>query len=479
MLDLNRRESLFSAAALACMFALGGCEKIFEKIRNRPVRKNVGAMAAGDPALAVYRDGIEQMRALPASDPRNWTNFSAIHQNHCPHGNWYFLPWHRAYVMSLEAVIRKLTGEEGFGLPYWDWRCQASIPAPFWQNGSVLNPATPVSNPAYAFSRGIGPANTADPSMVGPSTLDSILGETEFELFASGFATALRGGPNSYGRLEGTPHNYVHGSFIQGTMASFMSPLDPIFWLHHNILDYFWYEWNARGNANSGDSVWSSFNLTGMFVDGDGNPADYLVGALPLAPLLSYRFETPTGCIRPFRKIDEARLKSFLESAKAVRITPKREFEAVAPPLRTLAARAASASLPLPVEAISAVRAKDSPDRLLVRLEGVQPPKGSAYYVRVFVNLPAGTEPSPDLPNYAGAFAFFGDHHSNVPINTHVDVTDAIQRLAESGQLGDAQPTISLVPVPSRPQALANVPFVVGAVRPLLIAKKQIPPELQ
>ena len=49
-----------------------------------------------------------------------------------------------------------------------------------------------------------------------------------------------------------------------------MSPLDPIFWTHHNILDYLWYNWNAvRNNPNTNDAGWTGFDLAGMFVDGE------------------------------------------------------------------------------------------------------------------------------------------------------------------------------------------------------------------
>ena len=105
MLQLERRDFLASGTALATMLALGGCERILERIRNRPVRRDASAMASNDPILEAYRDGINQMIGLGGGDPRNWTNQANIHLNSCPHGNWYFLPWHRAYLMSLEAII--------------------------------------------------------------------------------------------------------------------------------------------------------------------------------------------------------------------------------------------------------------------------------------------------------------------------------------------------------------------------------------
>lgn len=33
-----------------------------------------------------------------------------------------FLPWHRAFLLLWEREIQKITGDENFTIPYWDWR---------------------------------------------------------------------------------------------------------------------------------------------------------------------------------------------------------------------------------------------------------------------------------------------------------------------------------------------------------------------
>jgi hypothetical protein len=81
MLDLDRRTILASGGSLALTLALGGCEGCREKIANRPTRRNVATMAANDPILEAYRDGIAAMQALGGADPRNWTRQAEIHQN--------------------------------------------------------------------------------------------------------------------------------------------------------------------------------------------------------------------------------------------------------------------------------------------------------------------------------------------------------------------------------------------------------------
>ena len=111
---------------------LGGCESLLERIRNCPMRRSLRTLPANDPIIQTYRAAVAAMKALPASDRRSLecpgTDLtSAI----TPHGNWFFLPWHRAYLLYFEQIRRELTGEASFALPYWNWTCQRQIPAPF------------------------------------------------------------------------------------------------------------------------------------------------------------------------------------------------------------------------------------------------------------------------------------------------------------------------------------------------------------
>lgn len=472
MMDIDRRTLLGGAAGLAALVALGGCESILRKIRDRPVRRDVSTMGTGDPMLQAYRDGIAQMRALPGSDPRNYANIAQVHQNFCPHGNWFFLPWHRAYLLSTERIIRQLTGVEDFALPYWNWSCQRAIPAPFWDTAS----------PLFHADRWIGPADQADASVVGQSRINTLLAETDFELFASGFATALRPATVK-GPLESGPHDYIHASFIGGTMRTFTSPLDPIFWLHHGILDYLWFDWNSWGNPNSNDPAYTNLVISGQMVDGAGNPVDYQVGALILAPLLSYRFEPPGRCFRvsPFLA-DEVLLRRFLEKGAEVRLRPVREFPPIARELVLDPRRQALVRAPLPPEAVRAASAPDADRRLLLRVDDIRPPTDGAY-VRVFVGLPEGERPTPDSPHYAGAFAFFVDpdhagHHGGA-LNYHVDLTPAFEKLRASGRLRDPENVaVTFLAVPAdftRAPAMAGRPISFGRVLPLLIQRKPEP----
>src|SRR5262249_60689023 len=73
---------------------------------------------------------------------------------------------------------------------------------------------------------------------------------------AAGFASAQAASHNDQSRegiLESQPHDNVRGAMggAAGTafMVSFLSPVDPIFFLHHSNLDRLWDVWTRRQNA--------------------------------------------------------------------------------------------------------------------------------------------------------------------------------------------------------------------------------------
>jgi tyrosinase len=284
-LRLSRRQLLQMGAAGSLALALGSCTKEqASQIANRPKRRDISSLPLNDPIILAYRDAVTKMQALPATDRRNWTKQAEIHQNFCPHGNWLFLPWHRAYLKYFEDICRSLSGMADFALPYWNWSKDLKIPAVFFESGSPLN---------YS-PRTAGPSTTFPTSIFAPSNIETILDQTNFLLFASG-SIPLGSGQRtsaSQGPLESGPHNTTHG-LVGGTMGTFMSPLDPIFWTHHNVIDAIWVEWNIkRGNPNTNSTDWMNRKFT-EFCDKDGNPVEVTMLEVILYPYFTYRFDDP------------------------------------------------------------------------------------------------------------------------------------------------------------------------------------------
>ena len=151
-----RRAAALGAACLAALLAAAPAE---QPAPPRPPAKRVRlAEFVKDPRkLASLRRGVKKMRELDSKDPRSWVFQANIHWrpffpvyvwkranqgadpaqqlfrddpgftpepnvfNQCPHGNWWFLPWHRAYLYYFERVLRWAAEDPTLTLPYWDY----------------------------------------------------------------------------------------------------------------------------------------------------------------------------------------------------------------------------------------------------------------------------------------------------------------------------------------------------------------------
>src|SRR6478672_6652574 len=133
---LHRRAFLAAAGSSLALFGNGAPFAQGAGVRRRSVR----GMSANDPDLAAMSRAVAAMKALPQSDSRNWIRFADIHRNFCPHGNWYFLPWHRAYIASFERICQELSGKRDFALPYWNWTADRQFPAAFSAGDRNSNP---------------------------------------------------------------------------------------------------------------------------------------------------------------------------------------------------------------------------------------------------------------------------------------------------------------------------------------------------
>lgn len=436
--DITRRDLLKGTAGATALFATGaltgGCESLLDAIRNRPVRRDIATLGSNHSIVQTYRAAVSAMQGLPSNDGRNWDAQAQIHYDHCPHGNWFFLPWHRAYLYYFEEICRELTGNENFALPYWNWQKDRSVPSHFW-GGS--------GNPLFHSPRTATPASTAPSWAVGPSVIEGILDEPNFIVFGSG--------PSSTGELEGTPHNTIHG-FVGGTMGGYHSPLDPVFWCHHNMVECLWVEWNRRGHGNPNDPAWTGQSFDGQFVDRDGSSVDISVFATLLLPILAYRFDDAEKGEEDRFLLDRDALRTLLEEGTDVRIDVRERFS-MARELAITVDRPSTESMEIEPGVVRAmVDEAAANERLFLMVGDVTPPEDEDFFVRVFVgdvDDPPG-DPLGD-PRYAGSFAFFTDseapHREHAP-SFRVDLTDAVRRMASQGELGGGPMGVTLVAVP-------------------------------
>jgi tyrosinase len=422
---------------------LGGCEQLAEAIRNRPMRRRLRTGSAEvDADIATYKQAVTLMKALPASDPRNWTAQATIHGvpahfNFCEHGTDHFFDWHRAYLFYFEKICQKLTGNAKFGLPYWNWNQNPDIHSAFLD---------PTSSLFLARTRTSMTGSTS----ITTAELDPIFADTNFFTFRP--------------QIEGTPHNNVHG-WVGGTMGGGASALDPIFWMHHCMVDYCWAKWNIElGNNNTNDATWNN-TVNSHFVDADGNTATATAGITTIMPLLSYQYESSAIGSSPAAaavktKTEFQKLEKRIRAGADVRFDIKQRIR-IAERAAISIARPVSKETRLSTGDFAAIINSDATrERVFVSIEFAQLPPASDFSVRVFVNLPnANSGTSTDDPHYAGSFAFFGTEQPNATGASEgqhqhqpkflVNITNTLQRLKRNQELKDGSPiAVQLVAIP-------------------------------
>jgi tyrosinase len=269
----SRRDVLAGAAAAGACALPWGASRAQGAARWH--RYNVLSDEAR-PMMAAYQAGIQAMLNLPPTDRRNWYRLGFTHLLDCPHGNWWILPWHRAFTGYVEQMVRELSGVADFAMPYWDWTSSPEVPAimrqglfdpnnfiipydrykatfepvlaPYWQPGSPqfaqlqLRPSFASEDDMWGQVTGpptgpcfFAPPNARNPiaqldcmagTAVLPKTIAKALAPQDFITFASPEAQH-HGIMAGSGILEGQPHNLVHNNTGGVVYAGTIDNCDP------------------------------------------------------------------------------------------------------------------------------------------------------------------------------------------------------------------------------------------------------------
>lgn len=251
---INRRNLLTCSTALLAVGSLGALSNINAYGQTIAVRRNVHSLPPNDTTLRTFAEGVQKMHELPSTDERSWAGQARMHQDHCHRQMGHFTTWHRLYIHSFEEIIRELTGVKNWALPYWNWTDNPQMPLAFFGSNNPLdttfwNDPNPTTDPDSA--RSITQNDTIPAAAVG---LGKIENQKIFEVFSS--------------RLDLGPHGAIHVA-IGGHMRRFLSPLDPIFWLHHCNVDRIWARWSTSFK-NPENTVWLSEGFDNMFVNNKG-----------------------------------------------------------------------------------------------------------------------------------------------------------------------------------------------------------------
>lgn len=439
------------------------------------VRRCVNTMDLDDPDLSTYRDFVGIMRAKPSTDLLSWVGFANQHGNaddfkYCPHGDWYFLPWHRAFVQMYENAAATLTKNPKFAMPYWNWTTLRDYPAAFTDKTYKGKP-----NPLYVPGLGddstivrnaLSGPNALTDALVGPDVIRRIYDETVYEVFGTSRSVdrskkppqvqnnrdpkwVPMGGGNQ-GILERTPHNNVHNN-IGGYMPNSNSPRDPIFMMHHGNIDRIWAHWNALGRKNSTDPLWLQMPFTKNFISPQGKLYTKGVTDMLNTSALGYTYDD-------MPKPDNKPIDLELQQNFAALINPA--IKSKAPRFRVANSQAARVGAPLSLQvpiadaALKATQEKKAPRDVVAILSDIRM-SANVRAFRVFVNRDNVGPDVPDTdPHFVTTVSFLahgkgehGEHGKSLP-STIINLTETLQNLAKAEALPNDKVTVQLVPVP-------------------------------
>lgn len=509
-------------------------------------RKNVHQLE-GDWAEPIlwYARGVKAMKARQLREPTSWHFFAAIHGirrelwdfyritdsaepnpgdsdrqvylDQCQHQSWFFLPWHRGYLLALEAVLRKEIELQGgpfetWRLPYWNYFAsdQNVLPPAFqtpdWPDGAD-------DNPLFVEQRW-GPLSDNTPIDVTLETNLDAMDDRDFTGPGGGGGAGF-GGPatgfnvsgGTNGGLEADPHNVIHGLIggshptltfpggrpLFGLMSSpLTAALDPIFYLHHCNIDRLWESWNTfppekpantptdwknptdpnwlEGPGGIGDrefampnpdaSTWIYTPREMQEIANLGYIYDDLAPGVASEPLaLAARIEnlgldaTTITASEEATMASQSKVELIGASESGLSLVGS---EAIDNAVKTEAGARTRVSATLSGSALEAAL----PDRVFLNLENITGLHDAVIF-RVYVGLPQGADPSENREYLAGNVSLFGvsqasdpsGKHAGAGINYTLEITKIVDRLFVENSSSLEEVSIKFVPREAIPAA--------------------------
>ena len=189
------------------------------------VRKRASAMTVAEQNR--FKNVLTQLINAPGN-PNSYGKFVSFHtENHMMHpfmgpvGVQRFLPWHRVYLLKLETMMQAI--DPLCFIPYWKWTTDRAVPS--WL--ATFKPTVKVVGPDITVTR--SPA--APPPIPTTAQINAVLSVSSS---FTNFVLAID-----------PPHGAVH-VWCHGTMSNVpTASADPLFWLHHAMIDKIWADWQV------------------------------------------------------------------------------------------------------------------------------------------------------------------------------------------------------------------------------------------
>lgn len=221
---------------------------------------------------------------LASGGQSTYDTFVRWHHEGAMHGGPAFLPWHRHFLIKLEASLQRVLNKPDFGIPYWPWHLDGDKPpagqlaSPLWQAQNLGGTGNPVITGPFSHNQGnpnafrvrlfgnfntpLQPVNRGLRRNLSGSPFGEISPSQaiyEAVSLANYDVPPWRSAPlgGFRGSLE-SMHGPVH-IWVGGDMATSTSPNDPVFFLHHCNIDRIWEAWKRQ---NPGKSYVPGNNVT-------------------------------------------------------------------------------------------------------------------------------------------------------------------------------------------------------------------------
>ncbi|KAI8912409.1 hypothetical protein EDD86DRAFT_181878, partial [Gorgonomyces haynaldii] len=205
-----------------------------------------------------FLDTVNKLKQRPLStnqvDMATWSydNFVHVHWDNVAiaHGVPAFLAWHRYFISGFEKALKSI--EPSVSLPFWDWTLDSQNPA----QADIFLPQYLGGNgklPNMCVTDGIAANWTINyptaPTRPGPACLKRCFSFTG--LYSPEAVAATLVGSADYNNLRnniesgghGAVHLQVGGNNNCGDMGTMYSTNDPLFFLHHAMVDRIWWRW--------------------------------------------------------------------------------------------------------------------------------------------------------------------------------------------------------------------------------------------
>ncbi|KAG0439305.1 Tyrosinase ustQ [Dictyocoela muelleri] len=181
-----------------------------KKYKSYRIRRDIRSLSSEE--LEDFNYGLERLRKEGIID-----ELAVLHENvkDYAHNTHRFLAWHRMFLIYFENLLRIFTKNKEITVPYWDWTSHKYDDYFKIDCFEVNYPNT------HCVKRSESPDNNYNKQQINRL----LKRNKEFESI-----------------LELVPHALVHLNIggKDGDMSQMYSTNDPIFWVHHSMIDYIW-----------------------------------------------------------------------------------------------------------------------------------------------------------------------------------------------------------------------------------------------